>query len=82
MYPIFLNIPSRLINGDVFSAQMFFLTAKVLHFGPVNLMQQRTKMARYVGHHEQDVAQLQEALGSCVSCPATLSPLTRYAHIL
>lgn len=47
-----------------FICEMFFLTAKVLHLGPITLLQQRNKMAKYHHHHEQDAAQLQEAFQS------------------
>ncbi len=45
-----------------FAAQAFFLTAKVLHLGPVHTMQQRAKYARHIQHLEQDVAALERHL--------------------
>jgi len=45
-----------------FICQAFFLTAKVLHLGPVHILQLRTRLARNVAHLEQEVAALEKHL--------------------
>lgn len=50
--------------------QAFFLTAKVLHLGPVHVLQQRTRYARHIQHLEQDVAALDRHLQRWAPFPA------------
>ncbi len=47
-------------------AQAFFLTAKVLHLGPVHVLAVRNNLAKQAQRLEEDAKQLERMLEGCV----------------